>query len=260
MNLRLVWTVLVGTCLSSIGSASAQQPGFSADNLPLVMTAYVEAIVDMRSAHETCAPADKRPAEWEQGSALLVGSLKGAGLSASVADGLEARLAAPLVRFTGDCAGEQVMLYSGVPAGVSWPDYHRDVLGRNGIKIVEPAVNDARLSAARAIVDETLPKQKRMLVCLSLFDPQNFLAAFSEWNGLVAKAAQAFIDAGFGQDAYAPILDGALAGVLFVPPADRKAAAANCFANKDWMERFSTFGWYTLAADVELALKGEVAK
>lgn len=260
MNLRLAWTFLVGACLSSIGTASAQQPGFSVENLPLVMTAYVEAVVDMRAAYETCATADKRPAEWEQGSELLVESLKGAGLSASIAAGLEARLAAPLVRFAGDCAGEQVMLYSGVPAGVSWPDYHRDVLGRNGIRIVEPAVNDVRLGAVKAIVEEALPKQKRMLVCLSLFDPQNFLATFSEWNGLVGKSAQAFIDAGFTQDAYAPILDGALAGVLFVPPADRQAAAADCMANKDWMDRLSTFAWYGLATDVEAALKGDVAK
>ena len=79
MNLRLAWTVLVGACLSSIGSASAQQPGFSAQNLPLVMTAYVEAVVDMRAAYETCVQADKRPAEWEQGSALLVESLEGRG-------------------------------------------------------------------------------------------------------------------------------------------------------------------------------------
>ena len=260
MNLRLLWTMLIGSYFSLLGLASAQQPGFSPANLPLVMTAYVEAAVDMRAAYETCAPADKRPAEWDQGSALLIESLKGAGLDAGVAAGLQARLAAPIVRYAGDCAGEQVMLYSGVPSGQSWTDYHRDVLARNGIKIVEPGVNDARLSAASAIVAETLPKQKRMLTCLSLFDPRNFLATYSEWNGLVAKTAEAYIAAGFGQDVYGSILDGALSNKLFTPPSDRPAAAADCMADQDWMERYAMFAWYTLASDVELALKGEVRK
>lgn len=254
MLTRLLWTMTVGALLAGT-PAVAQQPGFSAANLPLVMTAYVEAAIDMRAAYETCAPADKRPAEWEQGSALLIESLKGAGMSAAVAASLNARLAAPVVPFAGDCAGEQVMLYSGVPSGNSWPDYHRDVLGRNGIRIVEPGVNDARLTAVRAVVAETLPKQKRMLVCISLFDPRNFLTAFSDWNGLVAKAAEAFIAAGFGPEDYGPILDGALASVLFAPPPDRAAAAADCVAEQDWMNRFATFGWYSFAGDVEAALK-----
>jgi hypothetical protein len=235
--------------------ASAQQPGFSFIDLPIVMTAYVEAVVDMRAAYETCAPADKRPGDWEAGSALLVESLKGAGLSASVAAALEARLAAPVAPFAGDCAGEQVMLYSGVPAGNSWPDYHRAVLGLNGIKIVEPAARDARLDAVRAVVEETLPKQKRMLVCISLFDPQNFLAAYTDWNNLVAQAAQALIAEGFGADKYGPFLDGAQSRLLYEPPADRVGAAADCMANQDWMERFSTFAWYSFAGDVEAALK-----
>lgn len=260
MNLRLPWTVLLGVLVSMAGTASAQQPGFSSANLPLVMTAYVEAVVDMHAAYETCAPADKRPAEWERGSALLIESLRAAGLSESVAGGLQARLAAPVVRFVGDCAGEQFMFYSGMPVGQSWPDYHRDVLGRNGIKIVEPGVNDARLSAAHAVVMEALPRQKRMLVCISLFNPQGFLAVFSEWNGLVANAAQAFISAGFGPSDYSSILDGALASVLFVPPADRRATAADCLAQQDWMERYGNFSWYAFASDVEAALKGEATK
>lgn len=258
MVLRLLRTMTVGTLLSAIASAApAQQPGFSAANLPLVMTAYVEAAIDMRAAYETCAPADKRPAEWDQGSALLIGSLKASGLSAAVAAALNARLAAPVVPFASDCAGEQLMLYSGVPSGESWPDYHRTVLGLHGIRIVEPGVDDARLTAVRAVVAEALPRQKRMLVCLSLFDPRNFLSAYSDWNGLVAKAAQAFIDAGFGVEAYSPILDGALSNVLFVPPADRVIAAADCMAEQDWMERYANFGWYTFASDVKAALEGD---
>lgn len=255
MNLRPSWTVLIGAFLSLVGSASAQQQSFSPSTLPLVMTAYVEASIDMRAAYETCAPADKRPAEWEQGSALLIESLKGAGLNGGVASGLKARLEAPVVRFTGDCAGEQLMLYAGVPSGESWASYHRDALGRHGIKIVEPGVTDAKLTAVRAVVAETLPKQKRMLTCLSLFDPRNFLAAFSDWNGLVAKAAEAFVTAGFGPEIYAPILDDALSDKLFTPPTDRSAAATDCVAKQDWMERSTTYGWYTLAADVEMALK-----
>jgi hypothetical protein len=236
--------------------ASAQQPGFSPTDLPIVMTAYVEAVVDMRAAYETCAPADKRPGEWKAGSALLVASLKGAGLDEAVAAGLDARLGAPVVPFAGDCAGEQVMLYSGVPADTSWPDYHRGVLGVNGIRVVEPAVQDARLDAVRAIVADTLPRQKRMLVCISLFDPQNFLASYTDWNKLVAQAAQALIAEGFGQETYGSFLDGAQSRLLFEAPADRAAAAADCMANQDWMDRFSTFAWYTFAGDIEAALKG----
>jgi hypothetical protein len=236
--------------------AFAQQPGFSAADLPIVMAAYVEAVIDMRAAYETCAPTDKRPGEWDQGAALLVGSLGTAGLDSGTAATLEARLAAPVVPFVGDCAGEQVILYSGVPAGDSWLDYHRAVLGQSGIKIVEPGVNDARLTAVRAVVADALPKQTRMLVCMSLFTPQFFLSAFSDWNGLVAKAAQAFVAEGFGVEVYGPILDGALAGKLFAPPSDRPAAAADCMADREWLERFSNFAWYSFAPDVEAALKG----
>ncbi len=251
---------VAAACLfSSLAAApaSAQQPGFSFIDLPIVMTAYVEAAIDMRAAYETCAPADKRPGEWEAGSALLVGSLKGAGLSASIAAALEARLSAPVVPIAANCASQQVMLYSGVPAGNSWPDYHRKVLELNGIKIVEPAVMDARLEAVRAVVEETLPKQKRMLVCISLFDPQNFLAAYTDWNNLVAQAAQALIADGFGQDKYGSFLDGAQSRLLYAPPPNRVVAAADCMADQDWLDRFSTFAWYTFASDVEAALKGE---
>ncbi|KGF67205.1 hypothetical protein LL06_23640 [Hoeflea sp. BAL378] len=258
MILRLLKSSLVAVAVSAGAStvpAAAQQPGFSAADLPVVMTAYVEAVIDMRAAYETCAPADKRPADWEQGADLLVESLKAAGLTTGVTSALGARLAAPVVPFAGDCAGEQALLFSGVPAGYGWADYHREVLDRNGIRIVEPGASDARLEAVRAVVAEALPRQRRMLVCLSLFEPQNFLAAFSDWNGLVAKAAQAFADAGLGPEAYGPILDGALSRAVFAPAPDRAAASADCMANQDWMNRFSTFAWYSFASDIEAALK-----
>ena len=67
----------IGAFLSLAGAASAQQQSFSPSNLPLVMTAYVEAAIDMHAAYETCAPADKRPGDWDQGSALLSSRSKG---------------------------------------------------------------------------------------------------------------------------------------------------------------------------------------
>lgn len=255
MSARLAWMIGFGSILLT-GAASAQQRTLSAADLPLVMTAYVEAAIDMRAAYETCAPADRRPAEWERGAALLAASLRGAGLDAGVASALESRLAEPVVPFAGDCNGEQAMLYAGVQAGESWPDYHSKVLGLNGIRIVEPGVGDARLEAVRAVVAEALPKQKRMMVCISLFDPQNFLAVFSEWDGLVDSAEQTFVAAGFGAEIHRPILGGARAGVLFVPPPDRAAAAADCVADQEWLDRFSVFAWYTFASDVEKALTG----
>jgi len=253
------WRSIVGGVLLAAATcgqqAAAQEPGFSAADLPVVMTAYVEAVIDMRAAYEACAPADKRPGEWEKGADLLMQSVKAAGLDTVVAATLEARLAAPVVPLKLDCASEQATLYSGVPAGDGWPAYHRAVLGLNGIKVVEPGVEDIRLEAVRAVVAEALPKQKRMLVCISLFDAQNFLAAFSEWNGLVAQVAQAFVAAGFGADAYGPMLDGALSRMLYAPPPDRDEAAADCMADKEWLDRFSTFAWYSFASDVETALK-----
>lgn len=256
MFLRLFTTICIGAFFVPALPADAQERAFSAADLPVVMTAYVEAVVDMRAAYETCAPEDKRPKEWERGAALLIESLKAAGLNAGVAAALDARLAAPVVPISANCASEQVMLYSGVSAGESWPDYHRNVLGLNGIEIVEPGVNDARLAAVRAVVADALPRQRRMLVCISLFDAQNFLATFAEWNGLVDKAGQSFVAAGFGMDVYRPILEGARAGALFALPPDRAAAAADCMADQEWLDRFSTFAWYTFASDVEAALKG----
>lgn len=258
MILRLLKASLVAVAVSAgalIVPATAQQPGFSATDLPIVMTAYVEAAIDVRAAYEGCAPADKRPAEWDEGAALLIESLKQAGLNPGVAAALDARLAAPVVPFTGDCDGELVQLYSGVQASDSWPDYHREVLGRNGIEVIEPGARTARLKAVRAVVNAALPQQQRMLACISLFDPQNFLATFAEWNGLIAKAAQAFIDAGFGPDDYRPMLDGALSREIFKPAQNRAEAAADCMANQDWMTRYATFAWYSFASDVEAALK-----
>ena len=46
MKLRHMWTMTVGALLSAMTSASAQQPGFSFTDLPIVMTAYVEAAID----------------------------------------------------------------------------------------------------------------------------------------------------------------------------------------------------------------------
>jgi hypothetical protein len=255
MRLRLAAVTACVAVLSGAQPAAAQQRGFSPTDLPIVMTAYVDAVIDMRAVYETCLPANKRPAEWEQGSELLIESLKGVGLGAGLATVLEARLSAPPMKIAADCTSEQVRMYSGVPAGANWNDYHRDLLERNGITIVEPRVNDARLTAAQAVVADALPKQKRMLVCISLFEPQGFLAAFSDWNGLVAKSAQTFIDAGFGPKDYRPMLDGALSRALYAPPADRGEAAADCMTNQDWLNRYSTFTWYTFASDIEAALK-----
>ena len=65
---------LAGSLLLTLAApAAAQDRALSAADLPLVMTAYVEAAIDMRAAYETCAPADKRPGEWEQGAALKGG-------------------------------------------------------------------------------------------------------------------------------------------------------------------------------------------
>lgn len=256
---RRYWREIVGALLLATAAsqpAAAQERGFSANDLPVVMTAYVDATIDMRAVYEACVPVDKRPGDWEQGADLLIQSLKAAGLSAEVAAALEARLAAPVVPLKIKCASEQATYYSSVPPGSNWPAYHRTLLGLNGIRIVEPAVQDVRLDAVRAVVAEALPKQQRMLVCISLFDPQNFLATFSDWNGLVAKAAQAFIAAGFGVEAYGPMLDGALSRMLYAPPPDRAAAAADCMADQEWLVRLSTFAWYTFASDVEAALKG----
>jgi hypothetical protein len=254
MTLRRTGMMTVGLVFAAVASASAQQPGFSAADLPVVMSAYVDAAIDMRAAYETCAPADKRPGQWEEGAALLIASLHGAGLNANLASALEARLAASVVPVTIDCAGEQLMLYSGVSSGETWLDYHRTVLELNGIRIVEPGVRDARLEAVRSVVAEALPQQKRMLVCVSLFDPRSFLSTFWEWNGLVARAAQALVAAGFGPGDYGPFLDGALSRALFTPPADRVEAAADCMADRAWLDRFSTFAWYSFAADIETAL------
>lgn len=241
--------LLAATCVCS--PAAADERPLPAADLARVMAAYAETTVELRDLYAACAPTP--PAGWEEGAALLVESLRAAGLGEAALAAISARLAAA-VRTDGVACDAPEHQLRAQPDGADWPAFHRAALEAAGVAVVVPAAGDERLAAARAAVDAALPLQAHMLQCLSLFDPRNFVAAYAEWDRLIERAAGAFAGAGYPVHVYAPILEPAAAGRLFAPPADRAAATAACAADQAWYDRFATFAWYTIAGDVEAAL------
>lgn len=234
--------------------AAAEDAPLSGPDLATVMTAYAEAAVELRDIYAACTPT--APGGWDEGAALLVESLRAAGLDyKSLAAIASAMVAAPGGRPV-DCKAPAHALRVGLPEGSDWPAYHRSVLESAGLEVVVAAAGDERLAAAGAVVAKALPPQARMLECLSLLDPRGFVFAYGDWDRLVARVGGLFAAAGYAPHVYGPILEPAAAGRLFQAPADRAAAAAACAADQDWFERYSTMAGFSLAGDVETALKG----
>ena len=234
--------------------AAAQETKLSPADLAGVMAAYADAVVDMRDLYKACAP--NPPGGWDEGAAMLVESLRAAGLDAAAVSAIADRLASAAPAEPVDCAAPEHALRAGLAAGTDWPAYHRAVLEAAGVQIVLSAAGDERLAAARAAVEKALPAQARMLECLSLFDPRSFVLAYGDWDRLVETAAGHFAAAGYAAGTYGPILEPAAASRLFKAPVDRKAATASCAADQAWYERYSIMAWFTFAGDIEAALKG----
>jgi len=251
---QVATAVLLAAWIWLPAPAVAQNAPLAGPDLATVMTAYAESVVELRDISAACAPT--APGGWDEGAALLVESLRAAGLDGPTVATIAARLASELDRKPVDCDAPEHGLRAGVTDGSDWPAFHRSVLEAAGLKVVLPAAGDDRLAAAAAAVAKALPLQARMLECLSLLDPRGFVLAYGDWDRLVGQAAGHFAAAGYAAHAYAPILEPAAAGILFKAPTDRDAAAAACAADQAWFERYSIMAWYTLAGDVEAALKG----
>lgn len=237
-----------------IAPAAAQQRPLAQADLPAVMTAYADTVVEMRDIYAACAST--QPGGWDEGAALLVESLRAAGLDAATAAAIASRLAAAPSGAAVDCAAPQMQLRAGLPSGQDWPAFHKGTLERAGVPVVVPVEKDERLAAARAVVEKEMPLQARMLECLSLFDPQNFVLAYSDWDGMLERTAGHFTAAGYPASVHQSILGPAASASLYRRPADRAAASASCAADQAWYERFSIMAWYTIAADVEDLMKG----
>lgn len=254
MERRMAVAALVATGWAWLPAPAAADSPLAGGDLALVMTAYVEGAVELRDLYATCA--SNPPAGWEEGAAILVESLRAAGLDASSVAAIGARLASAPDGKPVDCEAPEHALRAGSLTGTDWPAYHRAALEAAGIPVVRPTVGDERLVAAGAVVEEALPLQARMFECLSLFDPRGFVLLYVDWDRRVGEVAGRFADAGYAANAYEPILAPAAARNLFRAPADRAAAAASCAADQGWFERYATMSWYTLASDVEAALEG----
>lgn len=234
--------------------AVAQNAPLAGPDLATVMTAYADSVVELRDISAACAPT--APGGWDEGAALLVESLRAAGLDGNSVAAIASGMAAAAGSKPVDCDAPEHRLRAGVAEGSDWPAYHRAVLEAAGLRAVVPVTGDERLAAAGAVVAKALPLQARMLECLSLLDPRGFVLAYGDWDRLVAQVGHLFAAEGYAAHAYARILEPAAAGKLFGAPADRSAAAAACAADQAWFERYSIMAWYTLASDVETALKG----
>ena len=71
--------------------AAAQETKLSPADLAGVMAAYADGVVDMRDLYKACAP--NPPGGWDDGAAMLVESLRAAGLDAAAVSAIADRLA-----------------------------------------------------------------------------------------------------------------------------------------------------------------------
>jgi hypothetical protein len=242
--------------LAGLATASAQQPPrLAAADIAVVMSAYVDSVVELRQFYVACL---KDPADWDAGSELLVGSLEAEGLAAASASDLSARLAASGTRPANyDCNGAVAAARREIPQPKDWPSFHAGMLERVGIKPVVPnAPEDPRLAAVRDVFAKYIPQQTTALNCTALIQVEWFPQSYADWDGLVAGAAAAIAAAGFDAQTVQALVGPARAAQLMQPVEDRQAAITACIGDTRWMNWLGSFAVYSLPSDVEKALGG----
>jgi hypothetical protein len=224
------------------------------NDLSIVIGAYVDSVVELRQLLLACARTE--PLHWDEASAALAATLRATGFDESEAAALTARLAVGKQGSASyDCGSELVATRLSMEPSSDWVELHKAALADIGIAIVIPGPSvDPRLDAVHAVFARHLPEQARMLRCMALVQTRWFPLAYADWEAVVDKAEAALHAAGYSAEIVASIVDPARSGRLLIAVADRQADIADCIGETNWMTRYSTFTWYSLAGEVDAAL------
>jgi len=220
-------------------------------DLSAVMTHYVDSSVETRQFIAACA-AGKRPG-WDEGAAMLVASLRAAGLGTveEVKRRLEENDSGPAY----DCsdASSKLRLEALMPG--DWSEIHRRLLQAAGIREVAGNIDaDPKVAAIRAAIAAHVEPQADMLNCMSLIQAEFLAFAWVDWNDALDRAMAMITRAGYPEDLARSATEAARSGKLIRPVGDRQAEIAKCAADDAWITRYATFTPYTVVSDVEAAV------
>lgn len=249
-------TALLAAVLAVTGQAHAEQGRLAATDLPVVMTAYVDGVVEQQQFLRACGSA--QGARWAEGAAMLMASLRHAGLSEADAADLDTRLA------SGEKDGAAYDCASGVSTkrlkalqAVDWYETNKGMLSSVGMEVVVPGPEtDARLAALRTVLARHMPAQARLLNCMVLVDPRWFPVAYADWDKALAEVAAELLASGLTQAEIEGLIAPARSTALMAPVAERQPQIAACIGDTAWMDRYASFEWYTIAGDIREILKG----
>lgn len=248
-------TVLFAAILAITGQAHAELPRLAATDLPVVMTAYVDGVVEQQRFLRACG--SPQGARWAEGAAMLIASLRRAGLPEADASDLETRLAAGEKDGAAyDCASDVSSKRLDALQAVDWFETNKGMLSSVGMEVVVPgAETDARLAALGAVFARHMPAQARLLNCMALVDPRLFPLAYADWDKALAEVGTELLAAGFTQAEVERLIAPARSKALMAPVADRQPEIAACIGDTAWMDRYATFEWYTVAGDIREILQ-----
>lgn len=252
---RLVRPALFAAAGLFATAAQSQPSGpvLSPADLPIVMSAYVDSVVEWRQFYIACATD---PEGWDQGSALLSTSLEAAGAGSTQIASWTSRLAAGTDGAVAyDCEDEAATFRKTVDRPANWSAYHTMTLQRLGLKIV--ATDDPRADAVRAVFDRYVPMQKKVLNCMALTLPQIFTLAYSDWNAQLDKAGAEMVAASLPLSVTSGLIAGARSAALMQPVGDRHAEVAACVKSTDWQDWWGMFQPFAFKGDVVEALGGK---
>lgn len=249
---RLARSFLFALAALAVAPAGAQegQPRLSPADLGTAMSAYVDGVVEWRQFYLGCATD---PEGWDAASALLTASLEAAGIGASQVSVWNATLAASAQGAASyDCGSEISKFRLTIDRPATWSAYHSQMLKPIGLKIV-PA-DDPRAAAVRAVFDEYVPMQKKVLHCSALVLPSLFPIVYADWNEQVMRAGVEMLGAPLPAGLGPSLVNAARSQALMQPVADRQAELAACSTATDWQDWWASFRPFAFVGDVKKAL------
>lgn len=230
--------------------ASPPAPG----DLAAMMRIYADGMARRRSLVEACDAG--RMTGWIEGEALLLASLRPAGMTEADLDDLRIRL-----NKTGDnpdCASARSKTLLELIARETWSAAHSGMLRSIGVAIVEPEAISAarrRLENVRAVFARHVPAQRRMLTCLSVVDPRWLPTAWADWDRMLGEVQADMLGAGVGRlDVMAMVLPAGSRELMAGLNGDAAALMDGCIADRTWSDRMYMLTWYTVRSEVQEAL------
>jgi hypothetical protein len=238
-----------------VATASAQPASPPpAGDLAAMMRVYASGMARQRRLVEACAM--DRLTGWIEGEALLIASLRPAGITEADADDLRARLNEAGEK--PDCASDRSKALLELVTKDSWSGIHSAMLRSIGVAVVEPEAISAaerRLANVRAVFAEHIAAQRRMMVCLSVIDPRWLPTAWADWDRMLGEVRADMLGAGVGQlDMTAIVLPAGSRELMAGLNGDAAALIDGCIADRTWSDRMYLLTWYTVRKQVQEAL------